>query len=75
MPASWKDGLVNAFPIPQDRLKSKKASRKDNKNKNESGDTFITPIVEADETATFELEGDPFPFFELPAEIRNRKPK
>ncbi|KAI1614926.1 hypothetical protein EDD37DRAFT_402674 [Exophiala viscosa] len=66
MPPSWRAGLVNAFPIPEDRLPSKKGLKKqilgNNENKPETTD-------EADETA---LLGEPFPFFQLPAEIRNK---
>lgn len=62
MPASWRDGLVNAFPAPQDRVKLKKGSKKQIENTS-------TAIADADDTASI---GDPFPFFELPAEIRNR---
>ncbi|KIW99811.1 uncharacterized protein Z518_10739 [Rhinocladiella mackenziei CBS 650.93] len=67
MPASWRDGLVNAFPIPQGRVKLKKGSKANN-----NIDTICDALGEAlDETFSAPLR-DPFPFFELPAEIRNR---
>ncbi|KAK6369744.1 hypothetical protein LTS17_009194 [Exophiala oligosperma] len=64
MPPSWRTGLVNAFPIPEDRLKSKKGfSRK-------AIDEEVSPdSAELDVPA---LPGGPFKFFELPAEIRNK---
>jgi hypothetical protein len=64
---SWKDGLVNAFPIPQDRMKKRYSSKKD---KNGAASTEIESLVET--VGTLTLEGGPFPFFQLPAEIRNR---
>jgi len=62
---SWKDGLVNAFPIPNDRVKRYKKEK-------QNGNTFteIESLVES--VGTLTLEGGPFRFFELPAEIRNR---
>jgi len=84
MPASWRDGLVNAFPVPQNPVKSHKSPKKQNKitpadqvklhegssRRIEKKTTIITDVDEdADNTA---LIGDPFPFFQLPAEIRNR---
>ena len=65
---SWKDGLVNAFPIPQDRKKLRYTSKKDRQNGNTS--TEIETLVET--VGTLSLEGGPFPYFELPGEIRNR---
>jgi len=62
MPVSWRDGLVNAFPIPQDRVKLKKVAKR-------RYEKTITAPTEADEAV---LIGGTFPFFELPAEIRNR---
>jgi len=64
---SWKTGLVNAFPIPQDGGK-----RWSSKNEKQNGKitTAIESLVES--VGTLTLEGGPFPFFELPAEIRNR---
>ncbi|EXJ93798.1 hypothetical protein A1O1_02191 [Capronia coronata CBS 617.96] len=66
MPPSWRDGLVNAFPIPQDRLKTKNKKLlqqgvhlENVSNTSEEGDEALPP-------------GKPFPFLELPAEIRNR---
>ncbi|KAK5033331.1 hypothetical protein LTS07_003633 [Exophiala sideris] len=66
MPPSWRAGLVNAFPIPEDRLPSRKGLRKQIQDNNEH--TSET-AEEADETAFI---GGPFPFFQLPAEIRNK---
>ena len=64
---SWKDGLVNAFPIPQDR--GKRWSSKKEKNNGKTS-TEIESLVQT--VGTLTLEGGPFPFFDLPAEIRNR---
>jgi len=64
---SWKDGLVNAFPVYHDRVK-RYSSKKDKQN----GTTF-TEIESLGETVgTLTLESGAFPFFDLPAEIRNR---
>ncbi|EXJ55119.1 hypothetical protein A1O7_08044 [Cladophialophora yegresii CBS 114405] len=63
---SWKDGLVNAFPIPQDH--GKRYSRKDKQN----GSTLTEAASLVKTVGTLTLEGGPFPFFDLPAEIRNR---
>jgi len=65
---SWKDGLVNAFPIPQDRVKKRYTFKKEKQNGTTS--TEIESLVET--VGTLTLEGGPFPFFKLPAEIRNR---
>jgi len=64
---SWKDGLVNAFPVPKDRVK-----RYSSKKEKQNGITLteIEALVETVRTLT--LEGGPFPFFKLPAEIRNK---
>lgn len=67
MPPSWRDGLVNAFPIPSDR-KLKKGSKKSNN----TSDAVAVVHHEEDAAAADLFEGDPFPFFNLPAEIRNR---
>ncbi|KAL2423999.1 hypothetical protein ABEF95_005534 [Exophiala dermatitidis] len=64
MPPSWRDGLVNAFPIPQDRKKTKRALKQELNN-----DNVPTTVMESVEDGPL---GKPFPFFELPAEIRNR---
>ena len=64
---SWKDGLVNAFPVHQDR--GKRWTSKPNK-QNGSTTTELASLVET--VGTLTLEGGPFPFFALPAEIRNR---
>ncbi|OCT44313.1 hypothetical protein CLCR_06219 [Cladophialophora carrionii] len=64
---SWKDGLVNAFPIPQDRGK-RYSSRRDKQN----GSTLTEAASLVKTVGTLTLEGGPFPFFDLPAEIRNR---
>lgn len=66
MPPSWRNGLVNAFPIPQDRVrtKSKRALKQEHYDENLS-----TASEQVDEAAPAEK---PFPFLELPAEIRNR---
>jgi len=66
MPASWRDGLVNAFPVPQDRIKLRKSSKKKN-----SYEIVYAAPPEADEPETVPA-GSPFPFSNLPAEIRNR---
>lgn len=66
MPPSWRDGLVNAFPVPTDRNKSKYPRSKNKK------DEIVAnvEIDDADETTSLEII-DPFKFFELPAEVRN----
>lgn len=69
MPPSWRDGLVNAFPIPQDRVKLKKASKKEKEQTIAAAAASIADA--ADDTASAIVE-DPFPFFDLAAEIRNR---
>ncbi|EXJ68667.1 uncharacterized protein A1O5_08461 [Cladophialophora psammophila CBS 110553] len=68
MPLSWKEGLVNAFPIPQDRTKLRYVSKRDKHNVTISSE--LVSVVESLETVS--LEGDPFPFLDLPGEIRNR---
>jgi len=65
MPASWRDGLVNAFPVPQDRKKLRKSLKKN------SWEIVYAAPPEGDETDTVPV-GGAFSFFELPAEIRNR---
>jgi len=65
---SWKDGLVNAFPISSGGAKLRYSSKKDKQNGKTS--TEIECLVEM--VGTLSLQGGPFPFFELPAEIRNR---
>ncbi|KEF55413.1 uncharacterized protein A1O9_08163 [Exophiala aquamarina CBS 119918] len=63
MPPSWRDGLVNAFPIPQDRRKNKK------------GPKHIIAVSPVTVNATNEMISTGsekyFPFVDLPAEIRN----
>ncbi|OAL40589.1 hypothetical protein AYO20_00325 [Fonsecaea nubica] len=68
MPPSWKEGLVNAFPIPHDRTKLRYTSKKDKNNVTISSE--LVSVVES--LGTISLEGDPFPFLDLPAEIRNK---
>lgn len=63
MPPSWRDGLVNAFPIPQDRRKSKKALK--------NSKVVPTPVANVATEVTSTVPGKSFPFLELPAEIRN----
>ncbi|EXJ92037.1 hypothetical protein A1O3_00587 [Capronia epimyces CBS 606.96] len=66
MPPSWRDGLVNAFPIPQDRVRTKAKRAL----KQEHNDENLSPVSnQADEEVPM---GKRFPFLELPAEIRNR---
>ena len=62
---SWRENLVNAVPIHQDRLK-----RYTFKKQNGNTSTEIQSLFET--VGTLTLEGGPFPFFDLPAEIRNR---
>lgn len=72
MPPSWRAGLVNAFPIPEDRKPSKKGLKglKGLKEQiHEHEEHTSEGLEEPDEPA---LIGGPFPFFQLPAEIRNR---
>lgn len=66
MPPSWRDGLVNAFPIPKDRMKPKLASKK-------STQETSTQTVEGETNDEIDLSTpiSPFRFFELPAEVRN----
>jgi hypothetical protein len=63
---SWKTGLVNAFPTPDSHLKRYTS----NKNGLTSTSTEVTSLVSS--IGTLSLTGGPFPFFRLPAEIRNR---
>jgi hypothetical protein len=65
MPPSWRSGLVNAFPIPEDRLKSKKGWKR------EKDEHKAAEAVEADPDELV-LPGGPFKFFDLPGEIRNK---
>jgi hypothetical protein len=67
MPASWRDGLVNAFPIPADRFRSKKGLKKDK----------YLPVSHTTEPEEEPFDTDvpikePFRFLDLPPEIRNR---
>lgn len=71
MTASWRDGLVNAFPIPQDRVKQKNNSKKSHEDNADGHGNASPALAAADETAVLE-EPNPLIFFELPAEIRNR---
>jgi hypothetical protein len=63
---SWKTGLVNAFPTPESHLKRYSS----NKNGLTSTSTEVTSLAAS--ICTLSLTGGPFPFFSLPAEIRNR---
>lgn len=63
MPPSWRDGLVNAFPIPQDRRKNKKSLK--------NGIAITSLAVNATDETISAGSGKYFPFFDLPAEIRN----
>lgn len=63
MPPSWRDGLVNAFPVPQDRRKTKKTLK--------NSVAITAPAVNATNTAISTGSGKPFQFVDLPAEIRN----
>src|SRR5690349_21133715 len=65
MTANWRAGLVNAFPVPQDRRLAK-VKRKFPARHNEN---IPIPVEKVDETP---LDVEPFEFFGLPGEIRNR---
>lgn len=87
---NWRDGLVEAFPIPEDR---RPGYRKKKKPRFETENATFTPgaattadqtggqtlaealsslaITNDDEHKT-PIPSEPFPFFDLPAELRNR---
>jgi len=63
MRPSWRDGLVDAFPVPEDRRKTAVWEEGIEDNIAVAADEMVpeTPSLTT-----------PFPFFRLPAELRNR---
>lgn len=64
MVSLWRDGLVEAFPIPEAKVS----------NTSHGADTIEEAIraLAIDPTSVQKPTVSPFPFFSLPAEIRNR---
>lgn len=58
----WRDGLVEAFPIPEDRRPGYR--------KNQEGD--LQHIEDAITKLSLNVPQEPFDFFGLPSELRNR---
>lgn len=79
---NWRDGLVEAFPIPEDRRPGYK-KRKQRRIQQEKKDDAISKDVPASEHDNQTLDEalasmnlnepiEPFRFFDLPSELRNR---
>lgn len=62
MTANWRDGLVNAFPVPKD--KPKRGAKKATKNATTEDSE---PVEEVEEPVL-----PPFQFLDLPSELRNK---
>jgi len=68
---NWRDGLVEAFPVPEDR---RKGYRKKRNNTAQAGSGNATASVEEalSDLTISNIPTSPFPFFDLPSELRNR---
>jgi len=68
---NWRDGLVEAFPVPEDRRKGYKKKKKSAVQ--DGAEDASTDVGEAfSNLAISTIPSTPFPFFDLPSELRNR---
>lgn len=65
---NWRTGLVEAFPIPEDRRPGWKKKKK----RSNEASKDVEDVEKALSRLTISIPTEPFRFFDLPPELRNR---
>lgn len=66
---NWRDGLVEAFPIPEDRRKGYKKKKRPEQQNTSQDETLAESLAQLSVST---VPSEPFRFLDLPSELRNR---